>query len=279
MPLAQVNGIQMHYELAGSGTPLLLIHGLGSSSADWDAQIQHFAQRYQVIAPDLRGHARSSLPPGPYSIKLFAADIAALLKSLAIEPAHIVGISLGGAVAFQLALDAPALTRTLTIVNSAPEMILRTFGQKFAIWQRLAIVRLLGLPRMAAILGERLFPSAEHAAARTVFVERFKNNKREPYLASLRALIGWSVAEQLSKITCPTLVIAADQDYTPIALKEDYVAKLPNARLAVIPDSRHAVPMERPEEFNRVLGKFLSSSDSMQDSSSELLRQRTIPIA
>lgn len=258
MPLAQVNGIQLHYQVEGSGTPLVLIHGLGSSSADWDAQIRHFARRYQVIAPDLRGHARSQQPPGPYSIKLFAADIAALLKSLAIESAHVVGISLGGAVAFQLAVDAPALTKTLTIVNSAPEMILRTFAQKFAIWQRLAIVRLLGLPRMAAILGERLFPSAEHAAARNIFVERFKNNKREPYLASLQALIGWSVTEQLNKITCPTLIIAADQDYTPVALKEDYVAKLPNARLEVIADSRHAVPMERPEEFNRVLAGFLS---------------------
>ena len=279
MPLVQVNGIQLHYEIKGSGAPLVLIHGLGSSSADWEPQIQHFAQHYQVIAPDLRGHARSQQPPGPYSIPLFAADIAALLKALSIESAHITGISLGGAIAFQFALDHPAMVRTLTIVNSGPEMILRTLGQKLMIWQRLAIIRLLGLPRMGKILGQRLFPTPESAAARQGVVERFKANQRAPYLASLRSLIGWSVSERLGHISCPTLVIAADQDYSPVALKEAYVAKMPDARLEVIADSRHAVPMERPEEFNRALGTFLSKASSAGTAVAGTAGRQTLPVA
>ncbi len=262
MPVATVNHIRMHFEDAGQGAPLLLIHGLGSSAADWADQIQHFSRTYRVIAPDLRGHGATEQLAGPYSISLFAADMAALLKSQRIDSAHVVGISLGGAIAFQFAADQPALTRTLTIVNSGPEMILRTFGQKLMIWQRLVIVRLLGLPRMGNILVKRLFPDPASAAVRAGFAERFAKNRLAPYLASLHALIGWSVSARLGEIRCPTLVIAADQDYSPVALKQDYVAKMPNARLVVIPDSRHAVPMERPAEFNRVLEEFLSANQA-----------------
>lgn len=260
MPFAQINGIQLHYQDRGRGTALLLIHGLGSSAEDWADQLEHFSQRYRVIAPDLRGHARSQRPPGPYSIEQFADDHAALLKSLAIESAHVAGISLGGAVAFQLAVNAPALTRTLTIVNSGPEMILRSLSQKLMIWQRLLIIRLLGLPRMGAVLGKRLFPGAHLDAVRAGFVSRFAQNQLPPYLASLRALIGWSVSAQIGEIRCKTLVITADQDYSPVALKQAYVAQMAHARLAVIADSHHALPMERPADFNRVLEEFLSAN-------------------
>lgn len=262
MPTAQINGIPMHYQIAGAehgeSTPLLLIHGLGSSSADWQSQLLHYGQQYRVIAPDLRGHGRSGQPPGPYRISQFSDDIAALLQALGVASAHIVGISLGGAVAFQFALDHPARVSTLTIVNSAPEMILRRVSEKLAIWQRLAIIRLLGLPRMGRVLATRLFPKPEHAGLREGFATRFASNQRAPYLASLRALIGWSVSARLDQISCPTLVICADQDYTPVALKQAYTARLANARLVVIADSHHALPMEQPEAFNRVLGEFLS---------------------
>jgi Predicted hydrolases or acyltransferases (alpha/beta hydrolase superfamily) len=74
----------------------------------------------------------------------------------------------------------------------------------------------------------------------------------------MRALVGWSVADRLGDIRCPTLVIASDQDYTPVSAKEAYVARMPNARLVVIPDAHHAVTVERPEEFNQALLDFLA---------------------
>ena len=253
-------GLNLYYEEQGTGEPLLFIHGLGSSGLDWELQAAAFSPQYRVITLDLRGHGRSDKPAGPYTMSQFAGDAAALLQSLSITSAHVVGLSLGGGVAFQLAIDQPALVRSLTIVNSAPEMILRTFREKLAIWQRLAIVRLMGLPKMAAVLAPRLFPNPEHEPLRRLFAERFAQNHQPAYLASLRALIGWSVTDRLGEITCPTLVITADQDYTPVALKEAYVAKLPNARLAVIPNAHHATPMERPEAFNTVLAEFLAQT-------------------
>lgn len=258
MPRLHVSDIDLHYEITGQGQPILLIHGLGSSTRGWEEQVPFFSQHYQVMTFDVRGHGESDKPPGPYSIPLFAADTAELITSLGIAPVHVVGLSLGGMIAFQLAVDAPDLVRSLVIVNSGPEFIVRTFKERLGVIQRELIVRLLGMRKMGEILSKRLFPRPEHEELRRQFVERWAQNDKRAYLHSLRAIVGWSVADRLSTIRCPTLVIAADKDYTPVSLKEAYVARMPQARLVVIPDSRHATPVERPERFNEALMAFLS---------------------
>lgn len=260
MAKMNVNGINLAYEVSGEGPPLLFIHGLGSCALDWEHQVPAFAKSHQVITCDLRGHGNSDKPAGPYSIKMFAADAEGLLRALGIQSAHVVGVSLGGGIAFQLAADAPALVKTLTVVNSAPEMILHTFKERLGLWTRFFIVWTMGIAKMGAVIAPRLFPSPDHAALRDSFVQRFSRNDKRAYLAALRALVGWSVTARLGAIACPVLVISADQDYTPLALKEAYVAKMPEARLVVIPDSRHGVPMERPEQFNAVLTEFLAAN-------------------
>ncbi len=257
MPSATINGITLHYEVQGTGEPLLLVHGLGSSAQDWEEQFAFFAKSHRVIAVDLRGHGRSAKPQGPYSIAGFSDDVAALLHQLQASAAHVVGISMGGAVAFQLALDHPGLVRTLTIVNSGPELILRTLAERTAIGLRFAIVRLFGLPPLGRMISKRLFPDPAHEELRRTFAERLASNQTAAYLASLRALVGWSVSARIGEIRCPVLVVTADQDYTPVSLKEAYVAQLADARLCVIPDSHHALPMERPAAFNQVLAGFL----------------------
>ena len=78
MPTIQINGIAEHYEIFGQGQPILFIHGLGSSSRDWEYQIDYFSKMYRVITIDVRGHGQSDKPPGPYSVPLFAADTAKL---------------------------------------------------------------------------------------------------------------------------------------------------------------------------------------------------------
>lgn len=255
MPTVRVNDSVLFYESHGDGPPLVFIHGLGSSAEDWENQVPFFAKNFRVITLDLRGHFRSDKPAGPYSIALLASDIAGLMRAQRTGPVHVVGLSLGGGVAFQLALDAPELVKTLTIVNSAPEMILRTWQQKLAIGMRFAIIRLFGLPRLGEILSKRLFPDDD--GLRRTFAERFAKNDTPGYLAAFRALIGWSVTARLGEIRCPTLILTADQDYTPVAFKQAYAEKIRTARLAVIPNSRHAAPMESPDFFNAALQNFL----------------------
>ena len=127
----------------------------------------------------------------------------------------------------------------------------------YRIDSRFAIGRLMGMRKMGELLATKLLPSPAHAAARNTFVERWARNEPGAYLRSLRALIGWSVMQRLGSIVAPTLVITADQDYTPVPFKEEYTAKVPGARLVVVPDSRHMLPVERPAEFNRAALDFL----------------------
>ena len=118
MPTASIGDLKLYYEECGDGAPLLFIHGLGSSTRDWERQVPVFSGRYRVVTLDLRGHGRSDKPPGPYIISLFAQEVADLMKSLDLGPAHVVGLSLGGFVAAQLAVDHGELLRSVVIVNT-----------------------------------------------------------------------------------------------------------------------------------------------------------------
>ena len=257
MPKLQTNNINLYYEIHGEGQPLLFIHGLGSSIRDWEFQVAEFAKSYKVVTCDLRGHGQSDKPAGPYSVPMFASDVFGLLQSLSIASAHIVGISLGGAIAFQFAIDYPTMVKTLAIVNSAP-----TLGDpeqaRPEVERRVGIVQQLGMRAMGQALAPNLFPKPEHAALRETFVERWAENDPRAYIEATRSMLGWNVVGKLGSIHCPTLVIAADQDYSPVAVKEMYVKLMPNAQLVVIPDSRHATPIERPAEFNAALAIFLA---------------------
>ena len=258
MAYLDIEGVQIHYEATGSGDPLMFIHGLGSSTRDWEPQAAYFAQRYRVVTLDLRGHGQSARPPGPYSIALFAADVAGVIKALDIAPAHIVGISLGGMVAFQLAVSDPACVRSLVIVNSGPEFAVMGDAGRQEVEQRIQVVRAMGMRAMGEALAPRLFPKEDQAELRQVFVERWAENDPQAYCDALGAFIGWSVSDRLDAIRCPVLAISADQDYTPVAMKEAYVARLADAKLVVIEDSRHALPVEHPQAFNETVQTFLA---------------------
>jgi pimeloyl-ACP methyl ester carboxylesterase len=205
-----IDGLEIHYEIHGQGPPLLLIHGLGSSTRDWEFQRDHFA-----------------------------ADTASLLRQLGTAPAHVVGLSMGGMIAFQFALDAPDLVRTLTIVNSAPEVVVRSWQQRLQLLQRRLILRFLGMRAMGRLLARRLLPAPEHAALRQTFGDRWAENDARAYRDAFSALIGWGVSD-----------------------KRAWVARMPNASLVVLPDSRHAVPVERPQLFNAALDRFLAAKNA-----------------
>ena len=260
MPYVDSGGVQLYYEEQGHGDGLLFLHGLGSSGADWAAQVPYFARRYRVVTLDLRGHGRSDKPPGPYTIAGLADDVAAVIAARDLVPAHVVGVSLGGMVAFQLAVSRAELVRSLVIVNSGPDFGAMGAAGEAEIAQRLEIVRTLGMQAMGEAIAPRLFPAPEHAALRADFVTRWAANDPAAYAATLRAFAGWNVADQLDRIQCPVLVLAAEHDYTPVAVKEAYVAKLANATLVVIPNSRHALPVERPHAFNGAVAMFLARS-------------------
>jgi pimeloyl-ACP methyl ester carboxylesterase len=254
------HGCQIYYEDLGRGEPVILIHGLGSSTQDWEYQVPELQKHFRVIAVDVRGHGRSGKPVEHYSIQTFADDIRALIQHLKLQKPHVVGISMGAMIAFQLAVDHPGLLGSLVIVNSGPEVKARSIKQWLEIAKRRLLSRFLSLEHIGKALASVLFPHPQQEHLRQKIQQRWPLNDKRAYLASLEAIIGWSVYERISSILCPTLVISADKDYTSVVDKEAYVAQIPHAKLLVIEHSRHATPLDQPVRFNQALLNFLNSA-------------------
>ena len=257
MPYCSVDDVELYYQEEGSGPPLLLIHGLGSSSRDWFGQIDHFKDRYRVLRVDLRGHGRSGRADGPYHIAQFARDVAVLLRRLDAVPAHVVGLSMGGMVALQLGSNAPRLVRSLVVTNSVADAELQTWRDVWFYLSRRTAVQVLGMRRVGRLIADRLFVKPSQEELRREFIERWAENDKQAYLWSVDAIMGWSVWDRLSSIAVPTLVVASDEDYTPVSEKNRIVAEMPRAELAVVDDARHALPVEKPDTFNSLVEAFL----------------------
>jgi pimeloyl-ACP methyl ester carboxylesterase len=227
------------------------------SVRDWERQVAYFSTSYRVITFDYRGQGSSDKPAGPYSIPLFCDDTVRLLMAANVWPAHMVGLSMGGMIAFQMAVSHPELLRSMVIVNSGPDLMQRTRVQKIEFLRRRFIVRVFGMRMMAKILADRLFPREGQESLRGEMAQRWAQNDKDAYNNTVKALRDWSVSKYLGEIRCPTLVISADQDNTPVKYKEQYVSRMPDARLAVIPNSRHYTPLDQPEIFNEIVAEFL----------------------
>ncbi len=257
MPYLTLDDIKLYYEIHGEGETLLFIHGLGASHQDWEYQLPFFKNNYRVILFDLRGHGKSDKPNAPYTIKQFANDISQLITTCAPRGAHIIGHSLGGMIAFQLAIDFPKLVISLTIINSAPAVIFPDLSSRCFFYSRFLIVKLFGLKYLSKLLVNKAFPKPEQAALREKFISRGSQNSPIAYLNTLRAFFGWNVIAHLSHIHCPTLIIASDADYTSPAYKQAYTKLLPNARLVIIHDSRHITIVDQADVFNKTLQEFI----------------------
>jgi 3-oxoadipate enol-lactonase len=255
--LLDVGGVSLHIEEAGQGSPVVALHGLGSSGRDWGAVTPLLAARHRVIVPDLRGHGRSERPPGRYHVPRFAADVAAVCDHLAVDRAHVVGLSLGGMIAFELALARPDLVRSMVVVNSGPDMVPRTARFALALAHRIAVTTLLGPRGMARMLGPRLFPRPDQSALREQFQQSLSTSDPAAYRRSTLGLVGWSVVHRLHEIACPVLVVASERDYTPVAFKQAYVDKLRDARLRELRDSGHLASLDQPVRLAELVLTFL----------------------
>src|SRR5688572_14793964 len=151
MGVVRVDGVRLYYQTAGSGPPLLLLHGLGSSSRDWEHQIPDFAAHFQVIAPDFRGHGGSSRSEGGYSVERFAADTWSLLEQLGVGPVAVLGYSMGGAVAMQMALERRGAITHLILSNTLPSFRTDTLAKRWLLWSRLLLMGWLGPRRLSEV--------------------------------------------------------------------------------------------------------------------------------
>lgn len=270
MPYLHINDIDISYIESGEGEPLVLIHGLGSSKRDWELQIPFFSQWYRVIAFDLRGHGKTTVIPGPYSISMFAADTAALLESLNASPAHIVGISLGGIIAFQLYFEFPQTVKSLTIANSYPEIVLNKLKDNLEFWRRMILLRISGMRTLAKVQSRRLFPRPDQKMIRDIARQRIAENSTRVYIDTIKAMKGWSVVDYLPEIYRPTMIIAADQDYVLPEQKRKHVSLIPEAEFVILENSRHASPVDQPEVFNKIVLDFLAKHSNLNNANTSV---------
>ena len=253
-------GVALACQEAGTGELVVLLHGLGSRGADWEQQQRALSGAYRVLTPDLRGHGESPHPPGSWSMADFARDVAVLLRQRSTEPVHLVGLSLGGMVAFQLLADHPDLVRSAVIVNSGPAFPGRTLLGRLLIWSRLLLVRWKGLPALGDTIARRLFPKPDQHEMRRRFMAGFVRNDPGSYARTLKAIQRFDVAGASRRIRVPVLAISGDRDYTPVDAKAAWVRDIPGGRLQVIPDSGHATPVDQPDALNAALLQFLAST-------------------
>lgn len=261
MPYQTVNGIRLRYELWGEGeTPLVLLHGLGSSADDWLLQLPAFAPYFKCIPLDLRGHGASDKPPGRYSVALFAADAAKLLHQLGLAPAHVLGLSLGGLVAQQLAIAHAPVVRSLTLINTFPGLWPPTRSLPHMLWRRRAtLLRPNDMAATASAIASDLFPDARLALLRDWTARRLAANDAGAYRRAALAVLAFRPNRRLlEQLTLPTLIVAGDSDrVVPGVYQQRLRARLPHAQFVSIANSGHASPLDQPDAVNEAVLRFL----------------------
>ncbi|WP_083411981.1 alpha/beta fold hydrolase [Janthinobacterium sp. 1_2014MBL_MicDiv] len=257
--------VPLHYLDLGRGqgdpaqqAPVFLLHGLGSCAEDWRAQIDALGATRRVIVPDLRGHGRSPAPGGDWQIGDFANDVFNLMDQLDVPRAHIVGFSLGGMVGLEMANRAPGRVASLCLINSQPFQGRKPAALLFAYWLRRTVIATLGLKPMGKIIGKKLFPDPAQQALVERFATQMAGMDKRAYLAALDAIFHWDIEIHFQALVMPVLIMAADQDYTPVASKRAFAAQIQHCEFEIIANSRHATPLDQAQRVNTLLQSFLT---------------------
>jgi 3-oxoadipate enol-lactonase len=261
VPRAEANGIDINYRLEGDGEQtLVLISGLGDEIGMWDMQMDGLlAAGYRTLRFDNRGVGQTSMPAGPYTTEMFAADTKALVDSLGITGFHLIGCSMGGMIAQEYALRYGSDLRSLTLANTyaAPGPFC---SRMYAMWADLAPV--MGVPfvmRDVTLWGFTLkfFNERPDELAEVETALRFVDQPTPAYLAQLASIQAHDALSRLSQMTTPTLVLAgADDILIPVALSRELCDGIPGAIWATVPGG-HMCVWEYAEEFTAALLRFV----------------------
>ena len=260
MPTVRSDDADIAYEVTGDGDPLLLIMGFAADSRMWMLQAPAFAQSHRVITFDNRGSGGSSKPPAPYSMEQMADDARAVLDAEGIERAHVVGISMGGAIAQHLALSEPSRVRSLVLAA--------TWCAPNAYTQRLSDLgeRVLQAGGMEALISASMLWlfTPRFIIENAMFVESIEAMALalappiEAVRAQQEALLRHDTVERLASLDVPTLVMCGRRDtMVPPELSQQVAAAIPGAEL-VMTDSGHAFNIEEAETFNKLVLGFLA---------------------
>jgi pimeloyl-ACP methyl ester carboxylesterase len=274
MPVIRAeDGVDLYYEEAGSGTPLVFVHEFAGDYRSWEPQLRFFARRYRCIAFNARGYPPSDVPTDPeaYSQDRATDDIAAVIRGLGLPPAHVVGLSMGAFATLHLGLRHPGLARSLTAAGvgygAEPDRRAQFQAESDA---AIARIRAEGMPRFgltysrgptrlvfaetdprgfAEFQAQLCEHSTEGAALTQQGVQR-----RRPSLYDLR--------DGLAAMTLPTLIVAGDEDDPTLEPALYLKRTIRSAALLVMPKAGHTMNLEYPDAFNRAVLDFVTQVDA-----------------
>lgn len=261
----EIDDATIHIQDEGTGPDLILVHGMGQSSARvWDYVVPGLRENHHIIRYDLRGHGGSTDSSNDQSIDRHAMDLKNILDHYNLEQANIVGFSFGGTVAQQFAIHYPERLEKLVLVTTAPGL---THEAAEYYEQRAKLIETEGLEAHAdkavSIVLSPWFID-EHPDIAEEYRERFLDNNPNAYAGAMRAMIGWDPTDQLSELDNPALVIGGSLDDTAIMGPEAAGSSrqlhdiLPNSELEIIPETTHYPQIEKPRIVANLINNFLS---------------------
>jgi pimeloyl-ACP methyl ester carboxylesterase len=254
-------GQRLYYEVLGDGEPLLCVHGLACDTLAWIPQIQAFAAAHQTVIFDNRDVGQSSMATGEYEVADMARDALALADELELESFHLLGISMGGAIAQEIAIEAPERVRTLTLAVTFPA------GSAYS--RRLAEVwsaRVLQISReqhidelMLMNHSEAFYENPEMVEfVRTAILNNPHPQPPEAFGRQLAACSRHDARARLGSLAMPTHVIGGEYDIlVPVWMSREIASLIPGSKLTVLAKAPHALSLERAEEFNAAVLEFL----------------------
>lgn len=257
--IVEANGIPINYEQEGAGPDLVLLPGLGASLNVWYAQLKGLSPVLRVTAVDLRGQGLSGKPPGPYTTRLFADDVAALMATLGIQRAVVAGSSMAAAVVVALAAAHPELVSGAVLVGGFAAL-----GPpgKEKMEARARTAETEGMAPLADMVPQMALGAYTHAtnpALVGLFRLALLGNDPAAYAASCRSIVESDVTPLLGQVRCPALcVVGTQEQVAPLPAARALKAGLPDAEIRMIADAGHIPFMEQPESFNAALLEFVA---------------------
>jgi pimeloyl-ACP methyl ester carboxylesterase len=276
----KVRGRRANVIEIGDGPPLLLVHGISGCWQNWLENIPHFARTHRVIATDLPGFGASEMPREDISISGYARFLEEVCDQLSIDAAAVVGNSMGGYIAAELAIASPQRVERLTLVSAAGitaehlhrDSIMAGTRIVAAIATRAAarhesFARRPGLRRLALQFVVRHPDRLSAAMAH----ELMQGSGKPGFIPAMEAIIAHRISERLPEIACPTFVLWGEDDRViPVRDAKRFAKLIPDSRVLVLPDTGHVAMIERPQRFNMLLEEFLAEEPAAAPSADAL---------
>jgi 3-oxoadipate enol-lactonase len=262
MPTAEVNGQTLYYEVHGEGEPLLCIQGLAADTLSWALNVPGFAERHRTIVFDNRDVGQSSMADGPYDLADMAQDALALADELELDAFHLLGVSMGGAIAQHVAVSAPERVRTLTLAVTFATG--GAYGRELSrVWgaRRRAISREQHIDELMLLcFSEALYENQEFIGyIRQMMLANPHPQPPDAFARQLAAASAHDARDRLGSLSMPVHVIGAEHDIlVPVWKSRDLAELIPGAKLSVMEAAAHGLNTERAQEFNQLVLDFIA---------------------